>query len=311
MLRFAAISGPAPPRTEPGTAVRTNSGRDSWLRAICAAAFVACAVAAPALAQTATTARTDYDYRLGPKDLVALRVAEIPEISGDIRVTENGTISLPRLGEVPVAGLTRGELVSRLESLLLECCVNRATVEVQIREFRSRPITVIGAVAAPGPLAFSGRWSLLEALTAAGGIIKGHGETVYVLRRSENGLTDQVAIPVQDLLVRVDPRANIPIFANDLINVPVAVDVTVYCLGEVAHPGAVVFTSNEKITLLSTIAKAGGLSDRASNSITIKRKDGQDAGREVKVDYRRIIAGRDPDPPLGNGDILVVKESFF
>ena len=47
----------------------------------------------------------------------------------------------------------------------------------------------------------------------------------YVLRRADNGLSDQVAIRIEDLFVRGDPRANLPIFANDLINVPVTVEV--------------------------------------------------------------------------------------
>jgi protein involved in polysaccharide export with SLBB domain len=59
------------------------------------------------------------------------------------------------------------------------------------------------------------------------------------------------------------------------------------------------------------IAKAGGLTDRASNSIRIKRRglDGKDA--ETIANYRRIVAGKDPDPVLRADDVLIVKESFF
>lgn len=266
--------------------------------------------AAPTPAVTAAAARSG-DYRLGPKDLVRVRVFEIPELDVERRVGENGNLTLPLIGDVAASGLTQVELTSRLEALLVACCVNRASVEIEVREFRSRPITIIGAVAQPGPLAFSGRWTLLEALAAAGGLGSGHGDAIYVLRRSENGLTDQVTISVADLLVKADPRVNIPIFANDLINVPTTVTVRIYCLGEVAHPGAVEFTSNEQITLLSTIARAGGLSDRASSKILIKRKSGTDSTEEIKVDYRRIVTGRDPDPVLVEGDILIIKEAFF
>jgi polysaccharide export outer membrane protein len=250
-------------------------------------------------------------YRIGPRDLVAISVAEIPELSVERRVTDAGTIALPRVGDVAISGLTQSEAVRRLTELLETCCVRRASVEIEIREFRSRPITLIGAVNSPGPLAFSGRWTLVEAIAAAGGLAPGHGDTIFVLRRADNGLTDQVAISVLDLMVKADPRANIPILANDLINVPATVQVTIYTLGEVAAPGAVVFTSSERITVLSVIARAGGLSDRASNNLIIRRRSGPDAGQDVKVDYRRIVNGRDPDPVLGEGDILIVKEAFF
>lgn len=261
--------------------------------------------------QAAALQATYLSYRIGPRDLVAINVAEIPELSVERRVSDTGTIALPRVGDVAISGLTQNEATRRLAELLEACCVRRASVEIEIREFRSRPITLIGAVSSPGPLAFSGRWTLLEAIAAAGGLAAGHGDTIFVLRRAENGLTDQVAVTVTDLMVKADPRANIPILSNDLINVPATVEVTIYTLGEVAQPGAVVFTSSERITVLSVIARAGGLSDRASNTLLIRRRSGPDAGKDVKVEYRRIVNGRDPDPTLGEGDILIVKEAFF
>ena len=170
---------------------------------------------------------------------------------------------------------------------------------------------MIGAVNRPGPLAFSGRSTLLEVLTAAGGLSSRHGDVIYVLRRAENGLSDQLEIEIDDLLVEGDRRVNVPIFANDLINVPVEVEVTIFFLGEVARPGAQAFKSTETITLLTAIARAGGLTDRASKKVVIKRKDEEGVTREIEVDFKRVLAGKDPDPELREGDVVVVKESFF
>jgi polysaccharide export outer membrane protein len=177
-----------------------------------------------------------------------------------------------------------------------------------VREFRAAPISVIGAVQSPGPLAFSGRWTLLEALTAAGGLAPEHGDVIHVLRRAENGLSDQVTVRVDDLMVRAEARVNLPLQANDVINVAGRVDVTVYCLGEVKSPGALVFSSTERITVLAAIARAGGLSERASNTILIKRQGG---GRQLEAHYKRIVSGKDEDFALQDGDVVVVKESFF
>lgn len=250
-------------------------------------------------------------YRIGPKDLLDIRVFEVPELNIERRVSEEGTISLPLIGDVPVQGLTDVELADRLKALLEAKYVQRASVAVQVREFRSRPISVIGAVRQPGNLALSGRWTLLEALSAAGGLAENHGDTIYVLRRAENGLSDQIAISVDDLMVRADLNANIPIFATDVINVPAKVQVTVFCLGEVASPGAVQFVSTERITLLTAIARAGGLTDRASKSIRVKRRDRTGRDTEIEADYKRILAGKDPDMELQSGDVVVAKESFF
>lgn len=250
-------------------------------------------------------------YRIGPRDLLRIRVFEEPDLNGERRVSDSGTIEFQPLGEVKVQGLTAGELQDKLKKALEAQYLQRASVSVELLEFRSRPISVIGAVKQPGNLPFSGRWTLVEALTAAGGLSENHGRSIYVLRRADNGLSDQIEIPVDDLLVRADPRMNVPLFANDLVNVPARVSVTVYCLGEVAHPGAVEFDGDERITLLAAIARAGGLTDRAAKRVVVRRTDRDGKTREIVADYKRIVGGREPDPTLQQGDVLVIKESFF
>jgi polysaccharide export outer membrane protein len=250
-------------------------------------------------------------YPVGARDLLDVRVAEDDKFNVQRRVEENGTINVPFLGEVGVAGKTVVEIQQLLKVRLEERFMQRASVSVQVLEFRSRPISVIGAVQRPGDLAFSGRWTLLEALTAAGGLAAAHGGLVHVLRRADNGLSDQITIDLNDLLVRGDPKVNIPIFANDLINVAAAVELTVYCLGEVNKPGALSFKTGERVTLLAAIASAGGLTDRASPKLLIKRKAGPQGPQEIATDYKRILAGKEPDLELAQGDVIVVKESFF
>jgi polysaccharide export outer membrane protein len=253
----------------------------------------------------------DPAYRVGPRDQLSVHVDEDEKLNGDRRVSEAGTINLSLIGDVQVAGRTTNEIALVVKKLLEARYMQRASVDVQVTEFRSRPISVIGAVKSPGNLSFSGRWTLLEAITAAGGLSESHGNVVYILRRADSGLSDQVTIDLDDLLVHGDQRLNIPIFANDLINVPVTVDVTVYCLGEVAKPGALAFKSNERITVLTAIAHAGGLTDRASSRILIKRAVHADGPAELNVDYKKILAGKQPDVDLRLGDVIVVKESFF
>jgi polysaccharide export outer membrane protein len=253
----------------------------------------------------------DSTYRIGPRDLLSVRVDEDEKLNGDRRVSETGTVNLPLLGDVQVLGKTTVEITQIVKKLLEDKYMQRASVDVQVVEFRSRPISIIGAVKTPGNLGFSGHWTLLEALTAAGGLSENHGSVVYILRRPESGLSDQVTIDLDDLLVRGDQKVNIPIFANDLINVPVTVEVTVYCLGEVAKPGALAFKSNERITLLAAIAHAGGLTDRASHKILIKRVARADGPQEITVDFNRILSGKESDVDLRQGDVIVVKESFF
>ncbi|HYN22951.1 MAG TPA: polysaccharide biosynthesis/export family protein [Thermoanaerobaculia bacterium] len=250
-------------------------------------------------------------YRIGPKDLLEIRVLELQDINGEFRVSENGTVNLPYLGEVAVTGRTDAELAAHLKTALERELLQRASVSVQVREFRARPISVIGAVQQPGNLEFAGRWTLLEAITASGGLNPAHGRYVYVLRHADNGLTDQISIDLDDLFVRADPRFNVPIYPNDLINVSAPLEVTIYFLGEVSQPGAMTFKSTERVSLLTAIARAGGLTDRAAKRITIRRENAAGKAQEIMVDYKRILSGKIPDVALLEGDVVVVKESFF
>jgi len=262
----------------------------------------------PSFAQTASRHPT---YRIGPRDLIEVRVFETQELNGSLRVSEDGDVTLPLIGNVKVAGSTEAEAAQRIKSTLEEKALQRASVSVQVLEYRSKPISVIGAVRQPGNLAFAGRWTLLEALTAAGGLSDAHGAVIHVLRRAENSLSDQVSIRADDLLVRADPRVNIPIYPGDLINVPGDIEVTVYCLGEIQKPGPVTFKSSQRISLLTTIAQAGGMTDRASSKIVIKRTDINGKTTEIAADFKRILAGKESDVELQPGDVIVVKESFF
>jgi polysaccharide export outer membrane protein len=266
---------------------------------------------AGALAAAAQAPLPRADYRLGPGDLVALEVLEERSLAVERRVAADGTILLPLVGSVAVGGLTTVEAAERIAASLEATYLQRATVTVEVREFKSQEITVLGAVSEPGSLYMSSRWNLFQAVTAAGGLTADSGNSIFILRQADNGLTDQLEVPVDDLLVRGDPVANVPLMAHDVINVPAARTVTVYFLGEVATPGAVALSTRSPVTLLTAIARAGGLTERAADRITLKRKQSDGTTLELEVSYDRLLAGVEADLELMEGDLIVVKESFF
>jgi len=254
---------------------------------------------------------TPGDYPVGGKDLLEIRVFELPELNLDRRVSDAGTISLPLLGEFSVAGLTPAQIREKLESMLTAKYVNRANVSVIVREYASKPVSIVGAVRNPGSLNISGRWFLLQAISSAGGLTESAGRRIYVIRRADNGLTDTLEIDTEQLFKSGAPMWNIPIIPGDVVNVEPRKTIRIFCLGELRSPGAIEFSSDDRITLLSVVAKAGGLTDRASNSIRIKRRrpDGKDV--EIRLNFRRILSGKDTDPILQPNDVVVVKESFL
>lgn len=260
--------------------------------------------AVPAAAQ-------DGEYRVGPKDLLEIRVLEIPELNVERRVGDNGFISLPLVGEVSVQGLNAVEVRQRLEDLLRSRYVNRANVSVVVKEFANKPVSIVGAVVKPGSLNISGRWTLLQAISAAGGLAANAGRKIFILRTADNGLTDTLEVDVDDLFRNASEQWNIPIFPSDVVNVPAVSKVTVFAMGEVNKPGALEFTTDDRLTLLTVLAKAGGLTDRAAKSIRVKRRGPDGRDHEMLVDYNRIIAGRDEDLAIQPDDVVIVKASFF
>ena len=267
-------------------------------------------ITTPIHAQTPAQAQSN-EYQIGPRDLLEVKVIEIPELNVERRVSDAGTIDLPMVGAFDVTGLSARGAADRLGQLLMSRYVNRANVSIVIKQFANKPLSIVGAVASPGSLNVSGRYTLLEAISAAGGLTQQAGKKIYVMRTATNGLTDVLEINKDDLLRSSSAQWNIPVYPSDVVNVPPRSIVTVFCMGEVSKPGALEFDADDRIPLLSVIAKAGGLTDRASKTIRIKRRgpDGRDV--ETVVNYNAVVKNRTPDPELKADDVVIVAESFF
>jgi len=250
------------------------------------------------------------DVTVGPRDVLELQVVEDKSVNGRVTVTDDGFIVLSVGEKLQVAGLTAPQVESRLKTLLESNYLAKATVSVQVVEFASKPISVVGAVVRPGRIPASSNTTLIQALTQAGGLTQGHGKDLYVLRTGRNGLTEQVAVEIDDLLVNGNPDLNIPLAPNDLVNVPLDTPITIYVMGEVMKPGKSLFRSAQTPTLLQAIADAGGPTDRAGRSVIITRNTN---GRQerIVVNYRDIISGRIQDIVLRDSDTVFLRESIF
>lgn len=247
---------------------------------------------------------------IGPRDVLDIRVLEDPTINGLTTVTDDGKLVLNLLGKVDVQGLTPSQVEAKLKSLLEANFFSKATVSVQISSYGSSPISVLGAVQHPGRIGATGNITLIQALTQAGGLTAGYGRELYVLRTGQNGLSEQLAVDIDDLLVRGNPDLNIPLAPNDVINVLVDTPLVVYIMGEVMKPGQVEFRRSQTPTLLQAIAGAGGPTDRASKTAIVKRVEN---GKEVtiKVNYQSILNGGRNNVILRDNDTVWIKQSVF
>ena len=255
-------------------------------------------------------AQDNSDYRIGPRDLLDIKVFQIPDLNVERRVSGDGKIDLPLIGEFPVSGLSAGEVKDRLQAMLEAKYVNQADVSVTIKDFANKPITVTGAVMHAGNLG-GGKWTLVDALTASGGLTEASGKKIRIFRRADNGVAETLTITTDALYGSSDPKWNIPIVPGDTITALGRSNVTIYCLGEVKNQGPISMDSDEPISLLKVIVKAGGLTTRAATTLRIKRKQPDGKVAEIKINYGRILSGKDPDVMLQPEDFILVKESIF
>jgi polysaccharide export outer membrane protein len=126
-----------------------------------------------------------HDYVIGNGDLLEVSVFDVPELSKEVRVSQSGTINIPLIPVRPrVAGLSETQAEGKIAELLeANGLVSHPEVGVAVKEHRSQPITVVGAVQKPMVYQADRDVTLLEVLAEAGGISNDAGDTVIVTRR--------------------------------------------------------------------------------------------------------------------------------
>ncbi len=108
-------------------------------------------------------------YRIGLQDEIKITVFEEPELSAMYRVDADGAISFPLVGHIDAVGLTLAAFQQRITSMLAAGYLRNPQVRVEINQYKSQFVYVIGEVRAPGKIMMTGStMTLLEALALAG-----------------------------------------------------------------------------------------------------------------------------------------------
>jgi polysaccharide export outer membrane protein len=249
---------------------------------------------------------TPADYRVAARDQLAVQVYGHDDLTRTVRVSEQGTITLPLLGELPVAGLTIHEIEAKIEAGLKPAYLRDPRVTVGVSEFQGRQIAVVGAVNQPGAYAFrTNQVPLLQALSEARGVRENADRLAYVLRATPKAGEPQPLEVDLDALFRSGRGGTILLEAGDSVYVPEAN--AYYVSGEVEKRGA--YTLRRDTTVSKALVEAGGVTRRAAESrITVVRRNGNGELQEIAdLDLDAIMKG-DPkhDLPLQAQDVVVV-----
>jgi polysaccharide export outer membrane protein len=181
----------------------------AWMLCFVSTALLAALAALPSSAQTvvetsqqtndriralsaASRALPPHDYVIGNGDLLGVQVFDVQELSREVRVSQTGTIGIPLVPvRLHISGLTETQAQLKIAEVLeANGLVSHPDVSVTVKEHKSKPITVVGAV--PHPMVYQAdrQVSLIEVLAEAGGISNDAGDTVIISRLETDPVSD-------------------------------------------------------------------------------------------------------------------------
>jgi protein involved in polysaccharide export with SLBB domain len=146
--------------------------------------------APPAAVAPQAPSSTLDNYILSPNDIVLVKVFEDPDLDSQHRISQDGTINFPLIGVVQVSGRTVTQAASTIRDRLLKGYLRNPQVRVNVIQYASRRITVLGQVQKPGSYVLPNeeRVDLLQAIAMAGGFTRLADEGRVLIRRNVNGV---------------------------------------------------------------------------------------------------------------------------
>ena len=254
---------------------------------------------------TTAPAATDQVHQLGPRDLIQIKVYQQPDLTQEIRIDDDGTVTLPLVGQVRAAGMTveafARDLVVRYKEYLLN-----PEITVFVKEYNKREmeISVLGEVGKSGFFRFVEKSTLLDVLAQVGGLKPESGDRVIILRpkkAGESGDAETFIVNAQELYTPSGVKnLNIELREGDTVMVPRADQYFIF--GEVVRPGAYKLDKGTPLTVLKAIILAGGFTNKASKGgVRLTREEGEKK-TTIKVDLETLVRSQ---------DIIIVPESFF
>jgi protein involved in polysaccharide export with SLBB domain len=243
------------------------------------------------------------DYTLGPGDSLILYVWNIPGAtlfdSATLLVDRTGSVFVPRVGSVPLQGLTIAQAQEVLRTKLARY-YSGFELRLALGELRGIGVYVLGEVARPGTYTISPFSTMLDALFAAGGPTK--MGTLRAIRITRNGRTLE-EVDLYDFLLRGERTLGPPLQAGDTIFVPTIGPVAAIA-GEVKRPGIYELRPGTSVGTLIAIA-GGPLPTAQLDRVQVERTQGA-VGKAILDLPLGVGRGGGELEPLRDGDLVTI-----
>lgn len=241
----------------------------------------------------------DSDYLMGTGDVLHITVYGQPDLTTDARVSEAGAITFPLIGDVKMAGITPAQGETEIAQRLSKGgFIIKPFVTLNVVQYRSQHISVLGRVNRPGQYALEKISRVTDALALAGGVITDGADTVTLVR-TRDGKTTYHDIDLIALFQPGGEASNDLVQDGDIINV--ARQPVFYIYGEVQRPGA--FRLEQNMSVVQALSVGGGLTQRGTQrGIKILRVGANGAVQELSAQLGDRVK---------KDDVIYVKESLF
>jgi polysaccharide export outer membrane protein len=251
------------------------------------------------------------DEPVGAGDLVYISVTGAPEFTRSYRISNDGDIAIPLVSKpISVIGLAPAAIAKAVsDALIRDRILVAPIVSAAVLEYKSRQVTVAGAVNTPVIIQATGDLKLLDAIARAHGIAPDAGAEVIVSSPDKStGKRKATSVPIKDLLSGQDPKLNIPLHGGEEVRVPEAAKL--FVTGNVKLPGLYRINDAEGSSVLRALALSQGtLPDTAKEAYVYRMAAGANQREEIAVPLHDILCRKAADVPLQANDILYVPAS--
>ena len=251
------------------------------------------------------------DEPVGAGDLVYISVTGSPEFTRSYRISNDGGISIPLVSKpISVIGLAPAAIAKAVsDALIRDRILVAPIVSAAVLEYKSRQVTVAGAVSTPVIIQATGDLKLLDAIARAHGIAPDAGAEVVVSSLDKTtGNRKSTSIPINDLLSGQDPNLNLPLHGGEEVRVPDAAKL--FVTGNVKLPGLYRINDAEGSSVLRAMALSQGiLPDSTKEAYVYRLVAGASQRQEIAIPLRDILHRKAADVPLQANDILYIPAS--
>jgi len=243
---------------------------------------------------------------IGPGDFLDISESHMPEFHSAVRVSPDGSVTLPMVNEVQLGGQNEQSAAHIIDQVLLaKGMLLHPMVTVLVLSYAGQDVSVLGEVARPGVYPYTVHHRLLDVISAASGLTTSAGRLVNVFHRDDPKTPHPVVLDPGGTDTGGDHNPELT--PGDTVQVSRAG--LVFVIGDVVRPGGFPVDPAQGLTVVQALSLAWGPGQNAATGKALLIRE-QKGGRTLTtLDLKRMLRGLEPDQPIHDRDILFVPDS--